>query len=153
MRDLRPPAVQYDHMVPYSEVESHDVGNIILLCDRHHTEKTKGLLPVEAIIAASREPANAKTGRSAGYELHYSNAACRAEVASNVYVWPELHEGMFTAPVIVDDTPIVLFRMEDGHLLLTVQLFDEDNEMLVQILDNDSCTPQNRGTLNSSACS
>ncbi len=44
---------------------------------------------------------------------------------------------MLTVPLLVDDTPIVLFRAEDGHLLLTVQLFDEHNEMLVQIVDNE----------------
>lgn len=62
---------------------------------------------------------------------------CVADLGSNVYIWPELAEGMMTALLVVDDTPLVLFRMQDSHLLLTVQLFDEHNEMLVQILDNE----------------
>jgi trigger factor len=131
------PLYEYDHLIPYSEVEQHHPGNIVLLCDRHHAEKTKGLLPIQAITAASRAPANAVAGESAPYSLHYSDQACEARIGSNVYVWPVLREGMMTAPLIVDDTPVVMFRMEDGHLLLTVQLFDEDTEMLVQILDNE----------------
>jgi hypothetical protein len=131
------PLYEYDHLIPYAEVEEHHPGNIVLLCDRHHSEKTKGLLPIQTITSASREPANRRTGESAPYSLHYAEEACEANIGSNVYVWPVLGEGLMTAPLIVDDTPIVMFRMEDGHLLLTVQLFDEDNEMLVQILDNE----------------
>jgi hypothetical protein len=131
------PLYEYDHMVPYSEVQEHHAGNIVLLCDRHHAEKTKGLLPVQAVIEASTNPANARTGESVPYTLHYAKDACKADVGSNVYFWPRLDEGLMTAPVIVDDTPLVMFRMQDGHLLLTVQLFDDDNEMLVQILDNE----------------
>lgn len=131
------PLYEYDHLVPYSEVGEHHAANLILLCDQHHREKTNGLLPIQQVADASRNPANAQRGESAAYRLHYAQSECVADLGSNVYVWPELGEGMMTAPVVVDDTPIVLFRMQDGHLLLTVQLFDEDNEMLVQILDNE----------------
>jgi trigger factor len=131
------PLYEYDHLIPFSEVGEHHPTNLILLCDRHHREKTNGLLPIQAITAAIKRPANAQRGESAAYTLHYAESECVAELGSNVYVWPELAEGMMTAPLVVDDTPIVLFRMQDGHLLLTVQLFDEDNEMLVQILDNE----------------
>ena len=37
----------------------------------------------------------------------------------------------------MDDTPLLAFRVEDGRLLSTVQLFNADNELLVQILDNE----------------
>jgi HNH endonuclease len=131
------PLYEYDHLVPYSEVGEHHAANLVLLCDRHHREKTSGLLPILRVTEASKNPANAQRGESAAYDLHYADSACVADLGSNVYVWPELGEGMMTAPLVVDDTPIVLFRMQDGHLLLTVQLFDESNEMLVQILDNE----------------
>jgi trigger factor len=131
------PLYEYDHLVPYSEVGAHHAANLVLLCDKHHREKTSGLLPIQQVTAASANPANARAGQSAAYQLHYADRECEADIASNVYVWPELAEGVMTAPLVVDDTPLVLFRMQDGHLLLTVQLFDENNEMLVQILDNE----------------
>jgi hypothetical protein len=131
------PLYEYDHIVPYAEVEEHQVANLVLLCDLHHREKTNGLLPVEDVRAAREHPANAQTGESAGYTLHYSHDSCEANIASNVYVTPQLAERALTAPLIVDDTPIVMFRMQDGHLLLTVRLFDAINELLVQIVDNE----------------
>ena len=107
---------EYDHIVQYSEVQTHEADNIVLLCNRHDREKTNRLLPVEAVVEASKNPANAGRGESAPYTLHYSEDACEANVASNIYFAPRLGEGTFTVPVIVDDTPLLLFRVEDGHL-------------------------------------
>jgi hypothetical protein len=130
------PLYEYDHLVAWSAVGEHDPNNLVLLCDRHHREKTSGLLPVEAVADASAEPHNRKTGLSHPYDLHYSGDHCEAVIGSNVHQWPSLADDTFTVPLIVDDTPLVLFRAEDGHLLLTVQLFDAQNELLVQIVDN-----------------
>ena len=131
------PLYQYDHLVPWSEVEEHEPDNLILLCDQHHREKTSGLLPIEQVIEANEAPANLATGVSSPYDLHYGGQGCEALIGSNVHTWPEMHDGLMTVPVLIDDTPIVMFRVEDGHLLLTVQLFDEDNELLVQVVDNE----------------
>ncbi len=130
------PLYEYDHLVPWSEVHEHDADNILLLCDQHHREKTSGLLPVDTVARASKDPRNLRTGESHPYDLYYSGSHCEAVIGSNLHVWPSLADEMFTVPLIVDDTPIVLFRAEDGHLLLSVQLFNEKNELLVQIIDN-----------------
>jgi trigger factor len=42
----------------------------------------------------------------------------------------------FAAGVVIDQRAMVGFRLEDGHYLLTVALFDESNEPIVQIKDN-----------------
>ena len=130
------PLYEYDHLVPWTEVREHNPENLVLLCDQHHREKTSGLLPVEAVREANATPYNRRTGVSRPYDLHYSGDSCEADIGSNRHVWPSLEDGAFTVPLIVDDTPIVLFRAEDGHLLLSVQLFDDRNELLVQIIDN-----------------
>jgi trigger factor len=131
------PLYEYDHLVPWSEVETHEAHNLVLLCDRHHREKTSGLLPLARVIEANKAPANLSTGVSSPFDLHYGGHDCEALIGSNVHTWPRMHDGLMTVPVLIDDTPIVMFRVEDGHLLLAVQLFDEDNELLVQVFDNE----------------
>jgi hypothetical protein len=131
------PIYEIDHLIPFSEVGEHDPENLLLLCSQHHTEKTRGLLPVEVITEANASPYNRRTGVSSPQALRYVGDGCEAIIGSNRHIWPRLDDGMLTAPLLVDDTPLVLFRAEDGHLLLTVQLFDEQNDMLLQIVDNE----------------
>lgn len=131
------PLYEYDHMTPYSEVLEHDPNNLVLLCDGHHREKTNNLLPTDTVREARANPINLRRGESHPYDLHYSGERCKADIGSNIHVWPRIRDGMLTVPLIVDDTPLVMFRVEDGHLLLTVQLFDQDNNLLVQIADNE----------------
>lgn len=102
------------------------------------------LLPSDAVAAANDDPYNRRTGVSRPYDLHYAGDHCEADIGSNLHVWPSLADDAFTVPLLIDDTPVVLFRAEDGHLLLSVQLFNDQNELLVQIVDNQlvfSATP------------
>lgn len=131
------PLYEYDHIVPYHEVLTHEAKNLVLLCPTHHSEKTRGLLSPDEVRAAREAPANLTAGESAPYLLRYSGQQCRAVIGSNVHVWPVLVPGMFTVPLLIDDTPIILFRAEDDQLLLTVQLINAANELLVQIIDNE----------------
>jgi hypothetical protein len=131
------PLFEYDHLVPWSEVQEHDPDNLVLLCDRHHKEKTLHLLPVADVEAANANPRNLQTGLSPEYHLHYGGAECEADIGSNIHRWPEMVDGLVTIPLLIDDTPIVMFRLEDGALLLTVQLFNAENELVVQVIDNE----------------
>jgi HNH endonuclease len=130
------PLYDYDHVIPWSEVQEHDSDNIVLLCNQHHREKTTGLLSVDVVTAASVRPYNLQTGESRPYDLHYHGTNCRSVIGSNTHEWPQLGPNMFTVPLLIDDTPIVLFRVEDEHLLLTAQLFNRSNQLLAQIVDN-----------------
>jgi 5-methylcytosine-specific restriction endonuclease McrA len=131
------PIYDYDHLVPWSQVRAHEPDNLVLLCPQHHREKTSGLLPVATVKKAAETPHNARATQSASHLLHYAGQECRAGVASNEWIWPLLNQGEFAAPLVVDDTPIILFRIEDEHLLLTVQLFDAGNRLVLQVLDNE----------------
>src|SRR5436190_3579198 len=84
------PLYAYDHVVPWSTVKQHTAENILLLCERHHREKTSGLLPDEAIEGAALDPYNGRAGVSAPYDLHYGGTQCLADVGSNVYEWSKL---------------------------------------------------------------
>jgi hypothetical protein len=131
------PLYEYDHVVPWAETHEHDADNIVLLCDRHHREKSNQLLTIEQVEAANASPANLQHGWSAPYDLHYNGTDCEASIGSNIHVWPTMHDGLITIPLLIDNTPIVMFRLEDQQLLMTIQLFDEANELLVQVVDNE----------------
>jgi trigger factor len=128
---------EYDHIVPWAQVKEHTPENLVLLCDRHHREKTNGLLPAEQVEEASRAPFNLRSGESAAYELHYAGGGCQTILGSNVHVWPDLLEGWSTVPLMIDDIPIVIFRVEDGRLLMSLQLLAEDNHLVAQVVDNE----------------
>ncbi len=131
------PIYDYDHLVPWNIVREHRPDNLVLLCAQHHREKTSGLLPTTVVMAASADPCNLQTGVSHPYDLRYAGDHCEALIGSNRHIWSSLADDSFTVPLIVDDTPLVLFRAQQGHPLLTVQLFDQRNQLLVQIVDNE----------------
>jgi hypothetical protein len=84
------PLYEYDHLVPWSEVKTHEADNLVLLCDRHHREKTSGLLPVAQIVEANDTPANLATGTSSPLDLHSGGHGCEALIGSNVLAWPQM---------------------------------------------------------------
>lgn len=131
------PLYEYDHLVPYSEVKAHDPQNLVLLCDRHHREKTAGLLSRSQVAAAHALPYNVQMEESYPYGLHYEGASCEALVGSNKIVWPELVDGSVVAGILIDDTPIIGFAVDEGRLLLTVQLLNDANELLLQIVESE----------------
>jgi hypothetical protein len=59
---------------------------ITLLCDMHHREKTNGLLPLDHVVAANREPFNLRRGVSKPYNLHYSGTGCETIIGSNRFI-------------------------------------------------------------------
>jgi hypothetical protein len=62
---------------------------------------------------------------SAPYALHFSGDVCNALIGSNEM--SASTGGDFVA-VMVDGVPLVGSRLEDGHYLLNVLLFDATNE-------------------------
>ena len=131
------PLYEYDHLIPWSDVQEHEPENLVLLCPQHHAEKTKGFLTLEALESANDNPRNRETGESYPFGLRYEGMHCEALIGGMQHVWPDMFEGLITIPLLIDDTPVVGFRAEDDRLLLTVQLFNADNELLVQVVDNE----------------
>lgn len=131
------PLYEYDHLAPFAEVEEHDPKNLVLLCDRHHREKTSGLLTAEQVATANQTPRNLETGESHPFGMHYEGMEGELEIGGNHFVSAHLSDGSPLIAVMVDDTPIVGFSFEDGRLLLMVQLFNEANELLLQIAESE----------------
>ncbi len=131
------PLYHYEHMVAYHVVKVHEPDNLTLLCDRHHREKTSGLLPISDVRGANADPYNLRSGRSAPLSLHYSGEGCEARIGGVSHEWPVLPSSGLTTALLVDNVPIVAFMREDNQLLLTIQLFGAQNEHVVQVLDNE----------------
>ncbi|MFZ7090819.1 HNH endonuclease [Primorskyibacter sp. 2E233] len=48
--------VQYEHIVPFSEVKAHEVANLVLLCASHHQEVTAGRISKGQVKSAQITP-------------------------------------------------------------------------------------------------
>lgn len=128
------PLYEYEHMAGWAEARVHEADEITLLCDRHHREKTGGLLPIAAVRAANADPYNRRAGVSSPYTLHYSGDRCDALIGSNRLA---ASTGGDFAAVLIDGVPLIAFRFEDDHYLLNLLLFDEANELVLRIADNE----------------
>jgi hypothetical protein len=123
-------------MLGWANVRQHVAAEITLLCDRHHRERTGGLLPIEAVREANANPFSLREGVSAPYDLHFSGTACEVEIGSNRFSFESSAQQAFTIPVGIDGIPLLGFVLDDGHLLLHLLLFDEFNSPVLQIVNN-----------------
>ncbi|MFC1865180.1 cell division protein [Chloroflexota bacterium] len=109
------PLYQYDHMLEWVETHKHVANEITLLCDRHHSEKTKGLLSKEAVKEANDNPYNRRTGVSQNYLLHYSGKDVKITIGENIFQYQNLKEGYLFAPLVIDLLPIISFKADQGR--------------------------------------
>lgn len=131
------PLYEYEHMLGWAEVQRHVAEEITLLCDQHHREKTSGLLPLEVVRQANESPFNLGQGDSKPYDLHYSGTECEAFIGGNRFTTMDAGNGTAMTALMIDDTPMLGFVLSEGHLLLQVNLFNEANELVLRIADNE----------------
>ena len=137
------PLYEYEHLLGYAELartrppeDVHHAEEITLLCDRHHREKTSGLLPIDDVICANQDPFNLRAGVSKPYDLHYSGTDCEVVIGNNTFTWHAPSEGAFFAPLVIDGLPLIAFTLQDNHVLLQLVVFDEFNEPMLTIGEN-----------------
>jgi trigger factor len=131
------PLYEYEHMLGWANVQRHVAEEITLLCDRHHREKTAGLLPLAEVEQANAQPYNLREGTSKPYDLHYSGTSCEAVIGGNRFTTADAGYGTIMVPVSIDGIPVLGFILGDGHLLLNLNLFDEFNQLVLQIRNNE----------------
>lgn len=130
------PLYHYDHMKGWENVHEHVADEITLLCDKHHREVTSGLLPREKVIEANKSPNNLKEGKSKPYTLHFEGDSCEIDIGSNRFATKAIGYTTESIPLIVDGIPLIGFVLEDGHLLLNLNLFDQFNDVVLRIVNN-----------------
>jgi trigger factor len=124
-------------MEGWANVQRHVAEEITLLCDNHHRERTSGLLPLAAVRAADRDPINRRVGASPPHPLHFAGSTCSASIGGVDFRAASLAEGQALVPIVVDLLPLVMFRLEDGNVLLSLYAFTEDNTPALIIIDNE----------------
>lgn len=131
------PLYEYEHMLGFANVRRHVAEEITLLCDQHHRERTSGLLPIDQVIEANHAPYNLREGVSKPYNLYYSGVECEAVIGGNRFTTQDQGHGTVMVPVSVDDIPLIGFILSDGHLLLNLNVFDENNNLVLRIVNNE----------------
>ncbi len=132
------PLYEYDHLLGWANTKRHVAGEITLLCDKHHSEKGKGLLPLSEVFKANENPFNLREGASTPYTLHYGGEPFEIEVGSNTLCQESaLGDGQAVTAVCIDDVPLLGFQKKGEELSLVVQLFTPSNEMILQVVDNE----------------
>ena len=128
------PIYQYHHKKAWENVHEHVAADITLLCDKHHAHVTKGLLSAEQVERADQNPRNRNVGHSNPLLLQFEGTAPIVRMGGNTF--SPIGGTRVLAPLVIDDFPIIGFRLVDGGLLLTLNVFDEFNEPVLVINDN-----------------
>lgn len=130
------PLYEYEHIKEWSQVKRHVADEITLLCDKHHREKTGGLLPKEEVKKANANPFNLREGVSKPYALHFCGNTAEVEIGGNSFTCEDQGYGTTMITLSVDGKPLIEFRLADGHLLLNLVVFDEFNAPILHIKNN-----------------
>ncbi|MEV4771019.1 HNH endonuclease signature motif containing protein [Micromonospora humida] len=131
------PLYEYDHLLGFAEVKRHLAEEITLLCDKHHRERTSGMLPTAAVVAADASPYNLHRGTSSPYHLHFSGDECYVQVGSSKFMVGRPIGDTVLLPIVIDNFAPLSFRSEDGRLLLGVELHDEHDQVVLSVVDNE----------------
>lgn len=127
------PIYEYDHIVEWSKTHSHRAEEITLLCNRHHGEKTKKILPVERVIVANNNPFNKNRRFSAPQSLYYDGGEFRLKLGDSISTYSGLKEGETFAPFAIDGQPVISFTNDQGDILLNFDFKDERGNTILLV--------------------
>jgi hypothetical protein len=130
------PLWEYHHINGWASVQEHKADEITLLCDKHHREATAGLITTEQVIAANESPHNLRTGQSSPLALHFEGDSCEIHIGGNYFTTSYVGQPTESIPLMVDGIPLVGFLLEDGQLLLNLIVFDQFNDVVLRIANN-----------------
>jgi trigger factor len=131
------PIYEYEHMEEWAKVKRHIASEITLLCDIHHREKTYGLLPKEDVIKANKSPYNLRTGVSSPYNFKFSGTDGKIQLGGTSFNTKDIIRDTLLIPFLVYDNPLVLMRIIDKNIFLNLNIYDEFDNLILRILDNE----------------
>jgi trigger factor len=117
-------------------VHRHVANEITLLCDRHHREKTAGLLPIQQVREANQNPHNKQTGVSRPYDRHFSGESCEFAIGGNICTISSLHAIPELIAVAIENPPLFGFMFDQGHLFLNLLVSDRNGQPILLIYRN-----------------
>ncbi len=131
------PLYTYEHILGWANVKRHVADELTLLCYQHQTERTHKLLPIEHVERANKAPFNLRKGVSTPYTLHYEGPDCIVDIGTNVFSCRDEGYGTEFIAFAIDEEPIISFRLENGHWLLSLNVFDKNDDLMLLITDNE----------------
>jgi len=124
------PVFQYHHIVEFSVASRHEPSDMMTLCPNHHHEATVGALTEPEQRTAKAGPVNIKAGYADGL-LKITSMGVAVHVGSNDLVGRGFK-------FVVDGEPLLaLDEDEAGRLLLSLDLYDKDDRLLLSIYENE----------------
>jgi trigger factor len=123
-------------MTEWSKAKRHVADEITLLCNLHHAEKTRGLLPVAAVRRANANPKNLHSTDSTPYDLYFSGDTCLVTMGGNKAIHYFSHSPVANA-LVIDGFPVIKFEQSNDHLLLSLQIYGRNGRRLLQIDQNE----------------
>lgn len=123
--------IEYHHIIPYTEDEPHfRHEDMMCLCPYCHFEATDGAMREDEQRRYKENPFNIQSGYTKGL-LKINQEDLVISTGSNLFIG----NGDF---IRVDNENLFLIRIsEDGYLQISVKIFDDQNNKLIEIVDNE----------------
>lgn len=132
------PIYDYDHIIDYSIVKEHTVENLTLLCDKHHSEKTKKLLSLKKVVNATKEPYNIKNKTNSPYLLNYEGKDFSLIMGDVRMSLDDINpKSDFLIPFLINNKKLISFEIIDNQLFLNLVLLDREGNLLFKINENE----------------
>lgn len=141
------PIIEYHHIVPWSEVQAHEGENLTILCSNCHKKVTNGLVSNQQVIEWNNRPYNKyetyTPGEMLGYNLFDREdiKKLQVKIANSQFNISPLNINLshyIMIPILIDQMPIIAFTIINGKLNLYLKLFDEENNVAVEIINNET---------------
>lgn len=127
------PFIEYHHVVPYAELLHHNPDEMMILCPNHHHQATVGALDQDTQRKYKENPYNLTRGYADG-QLVIPSRTLAVEAGSNQFVGAGFK-------FIVDGEPVLQLRSDgEGRLLVSLDLYDQDDHLLLAVMDNEWIT-------------
>jgi hypothetical protein len=127
------PFFEYHHIIPFAERQEHRPADMMIVCPIDHHRATVGALTERQQREAKRSPFNVRRGFADG-TLNVTTEQLAVEVGSNVLVGAGFK-------FVVDGEPLLSLRRDAaGHLLVSLDVFDADDQLLLAVIENEWVT-------------
>ncbi len=131
------PIYEYDHVPGYERVKRHRADELTLLCPQHHSEKTKGLLPLDRVLAADRKPFNRQQPETSPYSLWFDGASPEIILGTQLFTCDDSRRPTAMVPILINKQAPFGFTLDNGGMTLNLDARDSRNERVLLICESE----------------
>ncbi|GAB3042141.1 HNH endonuclease signature motif containing protein [Virgibacillus ainsalahensis] len=129
--------MEYHHIIPFHQVKSHNVKEMVVLCPEHHHRADCAEIPKDVLYQAKQNPFNENKESISKDFFLLDYPSLQIKAGSNIYL---------RTPVLleVDGQPLITIREEGNKALLNAKFFNRHNKLLAEIKDNEWIAYKNK---------